>query len=404
VNDVYTPKQLALMRLWQHNQLKRINLLEGSVRSGKTWISLVLWAFWVATMPRDGFYLMVAKTLTSLRRNTLDMLTELVGSAQFQYSISKKEGRLFGRLIHLEGVNDARAESKIRGMTLQGAYCDELTLFTEDFFAMLLSRLSQPGAKLFATTNPDNPNHWLMKKYIERAEELDMLVEKFLIEDNTFLDPEYVDNLKREYTGVFYDRFILGRWVAAEGMVYPMFDEKVHVVPTVDRDYTRFYISCDYGTVNPMAMGLWGLCDGVWYMVREYYFDSRKNQRQKTDEEYYTDLEGLAGDLHIERVIVDPSAASFIQCIRRHGKLHVLPADNDVINGIRRVSECLQERKLLFNDCCKATIDEFYSYVWDVKATEDKPVKAHDHMHDSTRYFVNTVVCKPQPRYITVDF
>ena len=227
MNKVYTPKQRELMRLWQKNKLKRINLLEGSVRSGKTWISLVLWAFWVATMPKDKNYLMVAKTLTSLRRNCLDLLQDLVGAKYFTYSLSKKEGCLFGRKIYLEGVNDARAESKIRGMTLIGAYCDELTLFTEDFFAMLLSRLSEKGAKIIATTNPDSPNHWLMTKYINRIAEddLDMYVEKFLIDDNTFLDKEYVDNLKKEYTGVFYDRYILGMWKRAEGIVFRDFSE-----------------------------------------------------------------------------------------------------------------------------------------------------------------------------------
>lgn len=220
---VYSGKQRNLLRLWQRGELHRINLLEGAVRSGKTWISLVLWAFWVAEMPRDKSYLMVAKTLTSLRRNVLDLLQELVGASNFSYSLPAKEAHLFGRRVYLEGVNDARAESKIRGMTLQGAYCDELTLFTEDFFTMLLSRLSERGAKVFATTNPDNPHHWLMEHYISRAEELDMLVVQFLIDDNPFLDPEYVANLKLEYTGVYFDRFIRGQWVAAEGLIYRQF-------------------------------------------------------------------------------------------------------------------------------------------------------------------------------------
>lgn len=223
MSKVYTSKQLQLLRIWQNNELKRINLLEGSVRSGKTWISLVLWAFWVATMPKEQNYLMVAKTLTSLRRNNLDLLQELVGKNNFTYSLSQKTGSLFGRKVYLEGVNDARAESKIRGMTLQGAYCDEITLFNEDFFSMLLSRLSCAGAKLIGTTNPDNPHHWLKEKYIDRANDLDMLVMKFLIDDNEFLDPDYVSNLKKEYTGVYYDRFILGMWKAAEGIIYKQF-------------------------------------------------------------------------------------------------------------------------------------------------------------------------------------
>ena len=222
MNDTYTPKQRELLRLWQNDKLKRINLLEGSVSSGKTWISLVLWAFWVATSPKDKNYLMVGKTLTSLKRNCLDLLESLVGSAYFTYSISQKQGELFGRRVYFEGVNDIRAENKIRGITLMGAYCDEVTLFTEDFFAMLLSRLRENGAKMIASTNPDRPNHWLMKNYIKRADELGMLVIKFLIDDNTFLARDYVESIKKEYTGVFYDRFILGRWVTAQGAIYQL--------------------------------------------------------------------------------------------------------------------------------------------------------------------------------------
>ncbi len=250
MNKVYSDKQRQLLRLWQQHKLRRINLLEGSVRSGKTWISLVLWAFWVATMPPDGNYLMVAKTLTSLRRNCLDLLQTLVGKNNFSYSLSKKEGRLFGRLIYLEGVNDARAESKIRGMTLQGAYCDELTLFTEDFFSMLLSRLSCPGAKLIATTNPDSPQHWLKVKYIDRRAELDMLCMQFLIDDNPYLDPTYIANLKKEYSGVYYDRFILGLWKTADGLIYRQFaDNPEHwMVDTVDKKQIDFIsIGIDFG-------------------------------------------------------------------------------------------------------------------------------------------------------------
>lgn len=218
---IYTEKQAELMRIFKQNKLKRLNILHGSIRSGKTWVSLVLWAFWVAVSPSDRSYLMVAKTLTSLKRNCLDLLESLVGKRNFQYSISQKQAWLFGRKVYLEGVNDARAESKIRGMTLQGAYCDELTLFTEDFFSMLLSRLSEKNAKLFATTNPDTPNHWLKVNYIDRKDKLDMLVMQFLIDDNTTLDPEYVKQIKAENQGVFYDRFILGKWVNAEGLIYP---------------------------------------------------------------------------------------------------------------------------------------------------------------------------------------
>lgn len=223
MSDFFSPKQTDFIRAMKHGELSRINILEGSVRSGKTWITLVAWALWVATMPIDAQYLMVAKTITSLKRNCLDLLQSLVGDKNFKYNTSSKEGKLFGRTIYLEGVNDVRAEGKIRGMTLQGAYCDELTLFTEDFFTMLLSRLSMPGAKLFGSTNPDTPAHWLNQKYLLRGNELDLYQKKFLIDDNPYLDPAYIDNLKREYTGVFYKRFILGEWVVADGLCYQQF-------------------------------------------------------------------------------------------------------------------------------------------------------------------------------------
>ena len=392
--------------MWQEGKLRRINILEGSVRSGKTWVTLVLWAFWVATMPEDGSYLMVAKTLTSLRRNCLDLLEKLVGGKNFTYSIPKKEARLFGRLVYLEGVNDARAESKIRGMTLQGALCDELTLFTEDFFGMLLSRLSMPGAKLFGSTNPDNPGHWLMKQYIERQDELDMLVLKFLIDDNPALDPEYVRQLKQEYTGVFYRRYILGEWCRAEGLVYE-FDEAKYPTGEIPAG-GRYFISVDYGTLNPFSAGLWCVKDGRAVRIREYYFSGRERVAQKTDEEYYAELEKLAGDLPIRYVVVDPSAASFMETMRRHGRFSVRKARNEVLPGIRLTAMLLKSGRIFIHKGCKDAIREFGLYCWDDKGEVDKPLKVNDHAMDDIRYFCSTVLRRelrnvPELRGIAAD-
>lgn len=399
----FTPKQKEIVSRLKHGQLKRINLLEGSVRSGKTWISLVLWAVWVGSMPEGGSYLMSAKTLTSLRRNCLEPLVEILGEQHFSYSLPAKEGRLFGRRIYLEGASDARAEGKIRGLTLDGAYCDELTLFAEEFFTMLLSRLSKPGAKLFATTNPDSPNHWLYQDYIQRRDELNMLVESYTIDDNDRLDPEYVAALKREYTGVFYDRYILGLWRQAEGLVYPMFDKARHVIdgPVDTSGPGQWYISIDYGTLNPCAMGLWWFdgssSAGRAVQAAEYYYDGRKSRRQKTDEEYYADLEALAGDRPIRYVIVDPSAASFIACIRRHGRFSVRGADNRVLDGIRLTGAMLGGGEgvsaLQFAAECRNTIREFGLYCWDEDCTNaDRVIKDNDHAMDQVRYFVMTVL------------
>ena len=219
----FSPKQEQALALMKSGGLRRLNIFEGSVRSGKTHISMIMWAFWVAGSPRGRAYLMCGKTLTTLKRNVLEPLRELLGDS-FSYSITKKEGEMFGRKIYLEGAANAESESKIRGMTLMGAYCDELTLFSEDFFVMLLSRLSEDGAKLFATTNPDSPSHWVKRDYLDNKS-VDLLALKFTLEDNIFLPKTYVEQLKREFTGVFYDRFILGKWVLAEGRIYEGFSQ-----------------------------------------------------------------------------------------------------------------------------------------------------------------------------------
>lgn len=363
-------------------------MLEGSVRSGKTWISLVQWAFFVASMPKNVEFLMAGRTLTTLRRNCLGLLQELEPS--FTFSTSAKKGILYGHTIWLEGANNERSENAIRGMTLAGAYIDELTLIPEGFYLMCLSRLSVPGAKLFATTNPDSPMSYVYTKIIEN-QEIDRKVSKFLIRDNSFLDPEYVKQLEKEYSGVFYQRYFLGEWVLAEGLVYPMFSKEKNVVETVDRKYERLVVGIDYGTQNPTAMIVFGLCDNVWYAVKEYYHSGRDSNTQKTDQQYYDELVKLCNGLDIERVIVDPSAASFIALCRQGGVFSVLKAKNDVLTGIRHTAAMIDNKRLLVNDCCVNLIREFGLYSWDDKSVTDNIIKANDHAMDATRYFVETI-------------
>lgn len=394
---IYTLKQRELLRLWQKGGLRRMNLLEGSVSSGKTWVSLVLWAFWVASMPEDKPYLMCGKSLTTLKRNCLVLLEELVGKSHFSFSLAAKEGRLFGRRMYLEGANDARSESKIRGMTLQGAYCDELTQFPEDFFTMLLSRLRLPEAKLMATTNPDNPLHWLKTRYINRAGELDFLDAVFSIEDNTTLPEDYVENLKKEYTGVFYERFILGKWVAAQGAVYDMLDQRANVYRPEDRPVDMAWnatrtIAVDYGTSNPTVF-LDVYDDGRTIRFdREYRWDSQEQYRQKTGGEYAEDLVAFMRESPCA-VLVDPAAASFIVELQSRG-VYVIPADNEVLDGIRKVSTLLKNRVLLICSDCAGLLTEMAAYRWDEKAGargEEKPLKQQDHGPDAVRYYVNSL-------------
>ncbi len=243
------PKQSKFLDDIINGDIKRINIIEGSVRSGKTYVSLIAWIILVCLAPVESKFLMVGKTLTSLKRNCLTILEELCPKSEFKYSIPKKEAVLFSRKIFLEGVSDVRAEHKIRGMTLNGAYCDEITLFSEDFFTMLLSRLSSEDSFLLGTTNPDAPSHWLLKKFLSR-DDLSLRKWKFLLDDNDTIPKKVRDEMRKEYTGVFYDRFILGDWVQAEGLIYKIFadNQGKYLLNDIDKSKIDLInIGVDYG-------------------------------------------------------------------------------------------------------------------------------------------------------------
>ena len=269
----------------------RINLLEGSVRSGKTWISLVKWAMFVRSRPQGELFMMVGKTREALQFNCVGLLEDLAG-ADFKCNARSNVGYLYGREIRLLGANDEKAASKIKGSTLAGAYIDELSEIPESFYKMTLSRLSVSGAVLLATTNPDSPNNYVFTDIIEN-EDISRKCWKFLLDDNTFLPKEYIENIKKEYTGVFFERYILGNWVIAEGLVYPDYDNTVKTEP---REYTEYAVSMDYGTQNPTVMLLWGRHGGTWYAVREYEHSGRETNIQKTDAEYYGFPRTCGGD------------------------------------------------------------------------------------------------------------
>lgn len=236
----------------------------------------------------------------------------------------------------------------------------------------------------------------MYREWIKKADQKGALYLHFTMDDNLTLSEAVKKRYYTLWSGNFYERYILGRWVAADGLVYPMFDKRTCVVPTVPRPYSRYIVSIDYGTLNPVSMGLWGLSGGVWYRIREHYYDGRKKGRSKTDEEHYVDLLKLTENLTIESVIVDPSAASFIETIRRHGRYSVRKADNSVLDGIRLTSNCIQRHKIMFNDCCEDSFKEFSAYVWDTDASAkrgiDTVVKQNDHAMDDIRYFCTGVL------------
>ena len=261
------------------DDLHRINLLYGSVRSGKTWISLLKWAIWVGQQASDKQFLMVGKTITTLKRNCLVLLEELIGD-NITYSISQKKAVIFGRTVWLEGANDERSESKIRGMTLMGVYVDELTQIPQDFYLMALSRLSEKGAVFLATTNPDHPKHYVKTEIIDN-DLLDKQVIKFLIDDNIFLDETYKENLKKEYSGVFYQRFILGEFVRAEGIIFPGFannpDRWIIKREDVPKTFRSVEVGFDIGG-NGSAYAM--TCTGQGYDGIQYRLKAEKRQAE----------------------------------------------------------------------------------------------------------------------------
>lgn len=393
-----SPRQNLAMTWWNRPGFERYDgiICDGSIRSGKTVAMTVGFVMWAMCHFNGQNFAICGKTIESLRRNvTSNLHTWLAGVFTF------KEHRTENKIVvsaagrsnsfYLFGGKDESSAALIQGITLAGILLDEVALMPESFVNQATGRCSVAGSKLWFNCNPEGPSHWFYLKWILEASKRKMLHLHFTMADNYSLTQEIKDRYERQYSGVFYDRYIRGLWVVAEGLVYTMFNKDFHVVPEVPRPYDKYYMSCDYGTVNPTSVGLWGRANGRWYRMREYYYDSRKEGRQRTDEEHYTELAKLAGDLPITGVIVDPSAASFIEVIRRHGRFSVDKASNAVIDGIRDVATRLQCGDVFFNACCTDCIREFGLYRWDEKAPMDRPIKENDHSMDDVRYFIHKV-------------
>ena len=353
---------------------------------------------WAMTNFSDGSFAICGKTVTSLRRNVITPLVGLLGELGFgcieRISRSILEISLCGRTnrFYLFGGRDEGSAALIQGMTLCGVFLDEVALMPRSFTEQALARCSVDGSKLWFNCNPEHPQHWFYREWILKREEKNALYLHFTMNDNPSLTEEIRERYRRMYSGVFYSRFIEGKWTASSGLVYPVPQGELLFSASEAPCCSQYVISCDYGTVNPCSMGLWGERDGVWYRVAEYYYSSRREGIPRTDEEHYRALEALAGEREIRSVVVDPSAASFIECIRRHGAYTAISAKNDVISGIRRVSDALREKRLRFSEECADTLREFSLYRWNESAERDMPVKENDHAMDDIRYFVSTIL------------
>lgn len=367
----------------------RWNVKTGATRSGKTFLDYFVIPKRILKCQQNGLIVLLGNTKGTLERNILEPMRsiwspELVGQISSNNTVN-----IFGKKCYALGADKINQVSKLQGAAFEYCYGDEITTWHEDVFQMLKSRLSCPNSCFDGTCNPESPMHWF-KKFLES--DADIYQQAYTIDDNPFLDSTFVENLKNEYSGtVYYDRFILGKWALASGLVYPMFKVgRLEDVSILKKG--RWFISVDYGTYNPFSAGLWCVAGEKAYRIKEFYYSGRKNLMPKTDEEYYRELENLAGDRYIERVVIDPSASSFIETIKRHRRFRVFHANNEVVSGIRNVATAINKGMIQILPECKDSITEFGLYSWNDKSVQDEPIKENDHAMDEIRYFVRTIL------------
>lgn len=397
----FSPKQMAVLSWWHRSSPhygRDALICDGAVRSGKTFcmsLSFILWSFYAF----DGADLaLCGKTINSLRRNMVTPVIPLLQSLGFSCEEKLSRNILLVRCgdvtnrFYLFGGKDEGSAALIQGMTLSGVLFDEVALMPRSFVEQALARCSVQGSRFWFNCNPEHPGHWFYNEWIRQARRKNALHLHFMMDDNPSLSDKVRRRYERLYSGVFYERFVLGKWVAVYGAVYPFMAQESMYCEPPQGGFDAYAVSCDYGTVNPTSAGLWGRRQGVWYRLDEYYFDSRKEGYQRTDEEHYNALCALVGDRRVSMVAVDPSAASFMEVIRRHKRFAVRPANNQVVNGIRRVSQALKDGSIRICANCSAARREFSLYKWDSARREDVPVKENDHAMDDIRYFVTTIM------------
>lgn len=375
-------------------------ICDGAVRSGKT--SIMMWAFvdWAMREFDGQRFGICGKTVDSASKNIVVPFISMA-LAKERYNLRWRradhvlEVTRCGKTNYFEvfGGKDESSFMLIQGRTLAGVLLDEVVLMPESFVNQALARCSVDGSRIWFSCNPGSPQHWFYKNWIEGSAQRNALYLHFNMRDNPALSDSILARYEAMYSGVFYDRYILGKWVLAEGLIYPMFGDECTVdAPPTNTGKVEYYVSCDYGTLNPFAALLWRWDGKTATLMREYYYSGREKQQSKTDEEYYQDVARWIEDVPIRSFIVDPSAASFIETLRRHKKFLVRHAKNDVLPGIMTTSRYLQDGTIKVCKECKNTIKEFGLYRWDEESNEDRPIKENDHAMDAVRYFAYTVL------------
>lgn len=403
----FSKKQKKILNWWVKTSPVKDKdgiIADGAIRSGKTIsmsLSYVMWAMETFSGQNMG---MAGKTIGSFRRNVFFWLRLMLLSRGYRVKDHRTDNMVevtkkgITNYFYIFGGKDERSQDLIQGITLAGMFFDEVALMPQSFVNQATGRCSVDGSKFWFNCNPDGPYHWFKTEWIDKLAEKNLIYLHFTMEDNLSLSERIKERYRSMYSGVFYKRYIEGLWTVAEGIIYDMFDKSTHVYnELLEYIFGETYISIDYGTQNATVFLLWQKDDaGIWNCTKEYYYSGREEKKQKTDKEFADDLKEFTKGIKIKRVIVDPSAASFIAELKQKG-FNIKKANNDVLDGIRLVGTLLNENKIKFHSSCKNTIKEFNAYIWDEKAAdrgEDKPIKSNDHAMDAVRYFCYTILKK----------
>ena len=396
----FSPKQKRVMCWWGPRSADRhfdAIICDGAVRSGKTLCMGLSFVCWAMASFRGAQFAFCGKSVVSLRRNLLQELTPTLEELGFRCRERRSENLvIIGRSgrenrFYLMGGKDEGSAAFIQGVTLAGVLLDEAALMPRSFVEQAIARCSVQGSRLWFNCNPEGPQHWFYQEWILKRETRNALYLHFTMEDNPSLSARIRQRYRSSYSGAFYRRFILGEWTAAKGLVYDFFDPARDAVPRPEGQMEQYVISVDYGTANPCSFGLWGLREGVWYRMEEYYYASRKTGVQLTDQEYVRALQALADGREIRSVVADPSAASFITALRQAG-FHVVKANNDVLSGIRITADLLKRGRIAICEGCEDCLREIAMYRWSEETEgRDAPHKDNDHAMDDMRYFAVTV-------------
>lgn len=400
----FSPKQKKVLTWWMPNSPvhdKDGIIADGAIRSGKTVSMSLSFSLWAMENFNGQNFGMCGKTIGSFRRNVLFWLKLMLKSRGFNVQDKRADNLMIvskgdvTNYFYIFGGKDEKSQDLIQGITLAGVFFDEVALMPESFVNQATGRCSVDGSKYWFNCNPDGPYHWFKLNWIDKRKEKNLLYLHFTMDDNLSLTQKIKDRYKSMYSGVFFKRYILGLWVVAEGIIYSMFDAEKHVVDASIYNFIEYYVSCDYGTQNPTAFGLWGkTADRKHVMIKEYYWNGREKGIQKTDIQYSRELKKFVEGYNVKKIVVDPSAASFIAQLRKDG-FKVQKAKNDVLDGIRLVASFFTQDKILIDKNCVETLKEIASYAWDEDASkkgEDKPIKEYDHSMDQMRYYIFTIV------------